>query len=205
MSDFPNLMEQNRAWAEARLANDPDYFTKLAEGQEPPYLLFACSDSRKCLNTMIGSEPGQLFVHRNIANQVPLRDANVQAVLEYALLHLKVRHVIVQGHTSCGGVGGALAGLQEGATGAWLKDLREMASDHASDLQTQPDALARANRLSEINVVAQVKNVLLSPAYQKARDEGFAPTVHGWIFDLSTGLIRELDLPLEAWKEEGLL
>ncbi len=205
MPDFPKLLERNRAWVDSRLAADPDYFTKLAQGQRPAFLFFGCSDSRKCMNSMIGSEPGELFVHRNIANQVPLHDTNVQAVLEFALLTLQVRHVVVGGHTCCGGVGAALAGLEDGAVGAWLKDLRALAKEHAQELEALPNLLARANRLSEINVVAQIKNVLLSPAYKAARENGTAPTVHGWMFDLSTGLIQEMDLPKHTWVAEGLL
>lgn len=205
MSEFPKLLERNKAWVDKRLADDPEYFKKLAEGQRPAFVFFGCSDSRKCMNSMIGSEPGELFVHRNIGNQVPLHDPNVQAVLEYAILNLKVRHVVVGGHTCCGGVGAALAGLDEGAVGAWLADLRELAKKHADELEPLPNLLARANRLSEINVLAQIRNVLLSPSYRAAREEGIQPSVHGWMFDLSSGLIREMDLPREEWAREGLL
>jgi len=205
MPDFPKLLERNRAWVRSKLDADPDYFKKLSEGQRPPFLFFGCSDSRKCMNSMIGSEPGELFVHRNIANQVPLHDPNVQAVLEFALLNLKVRHVVVGGHSCCGGVGAALAGLEEGAVGHWIADLRELARAHAAELEAMPSLLARANRLSEINVVAQIRNVLLSPAYQAARERGHTPTVHGWMFDLATGYIQEMELPAETWRAEGLL
>jgi carbonic anhydrase len=200
--DFPRLLERNRAWVDAKLAEDPEFFKKLAEGQRPPFLFFGCSDSRKCLNSMIGTGPGELFVHRNIANQVPVADPNVQAVLEFAILNLKVRHVVVGGHTRCGGVGAALAGLEEGAVGAWLKDLRELAAIHATELEPLPSLLERANRLSELNVLAQVRNVLLSPSYRKAREEGFAPTVHGWMIDLASGLIREMEVPEATWRAE---
>ena len=133
MPDFTRLLDRNRAWVQGKTSEDPDYFTELAQGQTPPFLFFGCSDSRKCMNSMIGSGPGELFVHRNIANQVPLHDANVQAVLEYAILSLEVRHVVVGGHTCCGGVGAALAGLEEGAVGAWLADLRSLASEHRKE------------------------------------------------------------------------
>jgi carbonic anhydrase len=205
MPDFPKLLEKNRTWVQSKISEDPDYFTDLAQGQRPPFLFFGCSDSRKCMNSMIGSEPGELFVHRNIANQVPLDDPNVQAVLEFALLNLKVRHVVVAGHTGCGGVGAALAGLKEGAVGAWLTHLRALADQHREELGPLPTLLDRANRLSEINVVAQLRNVLLSPAYQEARMRGMPPTVHGWMLDLSTGFIREIELPKEEWKQEDLL
>ena len=205
MPDFPQLLERNKAWVEARVAEDPEYFKRLAKGQQPPFLFFGCSDSRKCMNSMLGSGPGELFVHWNIANQVPLNDPNVQAVLEFAILNLKVRHVVVGGHTSCGGVGAALAGLEEGAVGAWLKALRDLAARHKEELENLPNPLARANRLSEINVAEQLRNVLLSSPYRAARDGGFAPSVHGWMFDLSSGYIREMELPLRDWQAEGLL
>jgi carbonic anhydrase len=205
LPDFQKLLERNRAWVAGKLAEDPDFFKKLAEGQRPPFLFFGCSDSRKCLNSMIGTGPGELFVHRNIANQVPLEDGNVQAVLEFAILHLQVRHVVVGGHTRCGGVGAALAGFDEGAVGAWLKGLRVLAAVHAPELAPLPSLLDRANRLSEINVIAQVRNVLLSPAYRKAKGEGIEPSVHGWMIDLASGYIREMELPEEEWREEGLL
>jgi len=205
MPDFERLLERNRSWVKAKTSEDPEYFSKLAQGQRPPFLFFGCSDSRKCMNSMIGSGPGELFVHRNIANQVPLHDPNVQAVLEYAILNLKVRHIVVGGHTCCGGIGAALAGLEEGAVGAWLKDLRALASKHQEELADLPNLLARADRLSEINIVTQARNVLLSNPYRKALTEGFAPTIHGWMFDFSTGLIREMELPLGEWEGEGLL
>ena len=205
MPDFQVLLERNRIWVETKLAGDPEYFKKLAEGQAPPFLFFGCSDSRKCINSMIGVEPGELFVHRNIANQVPPHDLNVQAILEYAILTLRVRHVVVGGHSCCGGVGAALAGYDQGAVGAWLKDLRELAAKHEEELRPLPSLLARADRLSEINVLAQLRNVLQCPPYQTAREEGKAPTIHGWMFDLGSGFIRELELPEEEWRGEGLL
>jgi carbonic anhydrase len=203
--DFSELLERNRAWAVAKREEDPQFFKKLATGQSPPFLFFGCSDSRKVLGDMTGTGPGELFVHRNIGNQVPLEDGNVQSVLEYAILSLQVRHVVVGGHTGCGGVGAALAGLDEGAVGAWLRDLRALAVQHKDELDPLPSLLDRANRLAEINVLAQVKNVILSPPYRKAVEEGVAPSVHGWMIDLNSGLIRELELPEAEWREAGLL
>jgi len=205
MPDFAKHLERNRAWVESKRQKDPDFFQRLAEGQNPDFLFFGCSDSRKCINSMIGTGPGEVFMHRNIANQVPVDDGNVQAILEYALLTLKVRHVVVGGHTRCGGVGAVLDGLEEGAVGVWLSGLRSLAREHAGELDAIPDPVERADRLSEINVLAQARNVLLSPAFRRARKGGFAPTVHGWLFDLATGLIRELDLPEDSWRKEGLL
>jgi len=198
------LLANNRSWASTRLAEDPDFFTRLAKRQAPPILFFGCSDSRKCLNSMIGTGPGELFVHRNIGNQVPLDDPNVQAVLEFGILNLKVKHVVVGGHTNCGGVTAALERQTMGAVGTWLKPMRQLAASHDSELLAISDRFERADRLSEINVLAQAENVLISPAYREARARGCAPEIHGWFFDLGTGLIRELDLPLDEWREKGL-
>jgi len=205
MTDFKKLLDRNRSWAEARIEEDPAYFERLARGQSPPFLLLGCSDSRKSLNSMLGTQPGELFVHRNVANQVPPDDPNVQAVLEFAILNLEVQHVIVSGHTGCGGVRAALEGVEEGAVGAWLKDLRELAKRHAQELEPLPDLRTRGDRLAEINVLAQLRNVLTSTPYREARAGGFAPSLHGWMFHLSTGLIREMELPLARWRSEELL
>ena len=189
------LLEQNRAWARGRLEEDPRFFAKLAERQQPSVLLIGCSDSRKCLNTMFGTRPGELFIHRNIANQVFLDDPNVQAVLEFAILNLRVPHVIVAGHTRCGGVGAALERHTEGMVGRWLGPLRDLAARHDRELLALPRLEERADRLSELNVVAQVDNVLRSHSIGEARRRGSAPEVHGWLFQLETGLIRGLELP----------
>lgn len=205
MPDFSKLLERNRAWVEAKGRSDPEFFRKLAQGQDPDFLFVGCSDSRKSINKMLGTEPGDLFIHRNIANQVQLTDGNVQAILEFALLNLKVRHVIIGGHTRCGGVKAALEGVEEGAVGAWLTNLRALAALHAPELAAIRDPAERADRLSEINVMAQARNVLLSGPYKEAKVAGHAPTVHGWIFELQTGLIRELELPEDEWRRDGLL
>lgn len=202
---YDQLLVNNKRWVEDRLAEDPCFFKDLAAGQQPPFLFFGCSDSRKCLNAMLGTRAGELFIHRNIANQVPLDDPNVQAVLEFALLHLKVKHVIVGGHTRCGGVRAAMEGHTQGAVGAWLRNLRALASRHDRELLALANPNARADRLAEINVIAQVENVLRSPAFGEARRSGTAPRVHGWIFGLETGYIRELDLPVGEWRSQGLL
>jgi carbonic anhydrase len=202
---FAELLKRNRAWVRARLDENPDYFQALAQDQKPPFLFIGCSDSRKCINTMIGTRPGEGFIHRNIANQVHSRDENVLAVLEYALLMLQVQHVAVVGHTRCGGVAAALAGHREGAVGAWLASLRSLVAHNREELDRLPDAESRADRLAELNVVAQVENVLRSQAYHDAVERGHPPEVHGWMFDLKSGLIRELPLPRQAWRDSGLL
>ena len=201
---FEDLLANNRAWVEARRSEDPDFFRKLAEGQAPPFLMVGCSDSRKCINSMIGTRPGQFFIHRNIGNQVLLDDPNVMAVLEFGILHLQVKHVVVAGHSRCGGVEAALEGHTQGAVGSWLRFLRELRATHDAELLAISDRKERIDRLSELNVIAQAQNVLSSPSYREAKSRGRAPEVHGWLFSLETGLIRELELPLEEWRERGL-
>ncbi len=200
-----DLLANNRTWVEAQLASDPAYFNRLARGQSPDYLLFGCSDSRKCPNLMVGASPGDLFVHRNIGNQAPLSDTNVQAVLEYAVLTLAVKHIVVAGHTRCGGMAAALDGGTRGALSAWLRPVRDLVARHEGELLGLSDPGERADRLSEINVVAQVENVLGSAAMREARGRGKAPAVHGWVFDMESGLIREVELPLEKWRAKGLI
>ncbi len=197
------LLERNRLWVLGRLEEDPGYFARLAQAQQPSVLFIGCCDSRKCLNTMTGTLPGELFIHRNIGNQVPMDDPNAQAVLEYAILNLRVRHVIVAGHTRCGGVAAALSGHNEGQVGRWLAPLRDLAARHQSELQAIAGPVERADRLVEINVAAQVENVLRSPAYAEGVRRRIAPAVHGWIFLLETGRIRELDREDPAVSEPG--
>ncbi len=205
MPDFQTISRRNQEWVQQRLGEDPGFFQKLAQGQAPPFLLVGCSDSRKCPNEMTGLGPGELFVHRNIANQVLPEDGNAQAILEFALLSLEVSHVVVVGHTDCGGVKAALSGVREGAVGRWLGDLRGLAAKHEEELASLPEAREKEDRLSEINVVSQLENVLRSPPFRTALEKGSPPSVHGWIFDLATGYLRELELPRERWRREGLL
>jgi carbonic anhydrase len=193
--DFDRLLANNRAWVIEQLELDPDYFQRLAEGQHPSLLFIGCSDSRMRVNHMLGTEPGELFIHRNIANQAPLDDPNFQAVLEFAILHLQVRHVVVAGHTRCGGAKAALAGVEGGAVGAWLEPLKDLAARHKDELHAIPGDLERQNRLAELNVQAQVANILRSPSYKASLAAGEAPELHGWILDLASGLIREMELP----------
>lgn len=195
---FERMLANNRAWVQEQLWHDPDYFRKLAEGQKPTILFIGCSDSRMAINRMLGTHPGELFIHRNIANQAPLEDPNFQSVLEFAVLHLMVRHIVVAGHTRCGGAKAALAGVEGGAVGAWLGPLKELAARHRTELDAIPGDLERLNRLAELNVEVQVENVRRSPAYRTALGAGDPPEVHGWILDLGSGLVREMELPREG-------
>lgn len=193
--DYGELLANNRRWVDQRLAEDPGYFRRLAEGQRPGFLLIGCSDSRKPLNVITQTEPGELFIHRNVANLVGADDLNVQAVLDFAIGSLEVRHVIVCGHTRCGGVQAVLDGTARGPVRRWLEPVDELRRSIAADLEALDEPEARADLLSARNVVAQVEAVAASPAYQAFRARGAAPSLHGWLFRVETGLIEELDLP----------
>jgi carbonic anhydrase len=200
------LIKGNRSFVEARTRDDPEVFQRLARGQKPPFLLAGCCDSRKPLDILTGAGPGQLFILRNVANQLPAGDAATDAALEFALLKLHVRHIIVSGHTRCGGVDAALRGVDQGAVGRWIAPLRELARVHRDELDAIEDPDARVDRLAEINVIVQVENALRHPAV-RARLDGEGPPLHlhGWMFRVETGLLEALPLPVERWTEAGLL
>jgi carbonic anhydrase len=200
------LLHANREWAEARVREDPKAFDRLAQGQSPPFLFVGCCDSRKPLDTITRAAPGDLFIHRNIANLVAPGDPAVAAVLEFAVLTLQVRHLIVCGHTRCGGVGAALSGVEDGALGTWLSPVRELVARHREELDGVEDPEAREDHLSALNVIAQLENALAHPGVRR-RLEGEGPPLHlhGWIFQVESGRLQALALPVERWREEGLL
>jgi carbonic anhydrase len=200
------LLAANRDWAEARVREDPRAFDRLAQGQRPPFLFVGCCDSRKPLDTITRATPGDLFIHRNIANLVAPGDPAVAAVLEFAIRTLEVRHLIVCGHTRCGGVSAALDGVEEGALGVWLTPVRELAALHRHELARIDEREGREDRLSALNVIAQLENALEHPSVRR-RLEGEGPPLHlhGWIFQVETGWLQALPLPTSRWREEGLL
>ena len=194
MKYLAHLFERNRAWAGERVAVDPGYFSRLAHIQRPDLLWIGCSDSRVPANQIVGLEPGELFVHRNVANVVPVTDLNAMAVIEYAVSSLGVRHIIVCGHYHCGGVRAALEGHQAGAVALWLQPLRNLAAACREELDEQPSDDARWDRLCELNVAAQVQAVATSEIVQAAWERGAELAVHGWIYDLEDGLLRDLEV-----------
>ena len=194
MKYLAHLFERNQAWAGQRVAADPGYFSRLAHIQRPDLLWIGCSDSRVPANQIVGLEPGELFVHRNVANVVPVTDLNAMAVIEYAVSSLGVRHIIVCGHYHCGGVRAALEGHQAGAVALWLQPLRNLAGEHRQELDAQPSDDARWDRLCELNVAAQVRAVATSETVQTAWERGAELAVHGWIYDLEDGLLRDLEV-----------
>jgi carbonic anhydrase len=205
------LLEANRNWAESRLREDPETFLHLTRGQHPPFLFIGCCDSRKPLDTLTRTRPGELFIHRNIANMVTPGDTAAAAVLEFAVGALDVRHIIVCGHTHCGGVAAALSGAMEDSQGSgpvwdWLDPLRRLARSEADQLAQIDSPTERTDRLAAVNVVEQLGNVLRHPVVQWRLEGNGGPLhLHGWLYHVESGLLEALPLPATDWVREGLL
>lgn len=187
----------NRQWVAQKLSQDPDYFKRLALGQKPEYLFIGCSDSRVPANEICGTGPGEMFVHRNIANMVVHTDINMLSVLQYAVEVLKVRHVIVCGHYGCGGVLAAMSDKQFGLIDNWLTNIKDVMRLHETELLQVQDADARARRLVELNVIEQVRNLSKTSIIQNAMKTENPPQLHGLVYDIREGLLRDLN-----WKAE---
>ncbi len=192
-------------WVKERLKENPLFFSELSKGQTPPFLLIGCSDSRKPLDTITQSEPGELFIHRNIANQVFLTDMNLLSVLEYGIETLKVCHVIVCGHYGCGGIEAALTGNTSGLVENWIMSVKELYLKNKTMLDRLTDFDKKRDWLAELNVIHQVQNLCKTSILHKAFLNGKYPLLHGWIFNIYTGLLHELALPIKKWKAYGLL
>ena len=195
--DIPGLLARNRAWAQAKTAEDPGFFSRLVAQQTPPYFWIGCSDSRVPANEIVGLDPGEMFVHRNVANLAPVHDANFLSTLQYAVQVLKVRHVLVVGHYGCGGVRAALQGLKLGLIDHWLSPIREIARVNAGELAALPDEDARLDRLCELNVRRQVYNVAHNPFVLEAWAGGAELSVHGWCYSLASGLVTDLHVTVD--------
>jgi carbonic anhydrase len=194
MRILKHLFDSNQRWSERVRREDPGFFEGLATQQAPPYLWIGCADSRVPANQIIGLRPGEVFVHRNVANVVSHTDFNCLSVLQYAVDVLRVKHVIVCGHYGCGGVAAAMASTPHGLIDNWLRHIKDVyeASDLSSDTSGTPEE--RVDRLCELNVAAQVRNVCHTTIVQDAWRNGQELTVHGWIYSLKDGLLRDLDL-----------
>ncbi|WP_414584782.1 carbonic anhydrase [Scytonema sp. PCC 10023] len=198
-NNIQEIIKNNQAWAAQKVAQDSTYFEQLATGQKPPYLYIGCSDSRLALTRFTGTEPGELFVHRNIANQVSLTDINFLAILEYAVVHLEVKHIIVSGHYACGGIKAALEGRAIGLVDNWVNPIREVYLQKQDEIDALPTQQERWNRLAELNVLMQVKNLYQTSVMRQALQQQKAPEVHGWVVDIRTGLIKDLDVSTKQW------
>ena len=191
MADLTELFERNRAWAAAITEDDPSFFAALAERQAPEYLWIGCSDSRVPANQIVGLPPGDVFVHRNVANVVVHTDLNCLSVLQYAVDILGVKHVIVCGHYGCGGVEAALEGTRHGLIDNWLRHVTDVAEKHADELASLPEG-QRLDRLCELNIVEQVANISQTTIVEDAWGRGQALTVHGLVYDLHDGILHDL-------------
>ena len=202
MKDLKRLLEQNRAWAENIKASDPDFFQTLAKQQSPRFLWIGCADSRVPATQLVGMVPGEMFVHRNVANVVVHTDFNCLSVMQYAVDVLKVEHIIVCGHHGCGGIKAALDNLQLGLIDNWLRHVQDVIHQHEAALADVKDEQKRLDRLCELNVIEQVVNVGRTTIVQSAWQRGQELAVHGWIYDLEDGLLRDLGLSID--NAEGL-
>jgi carbonic anhydrase len=200
-----HLKASNRAWAARKIATDADFFTRLARQQAPEYLWIGCADSRVPANEIVGLDPGELFVHRNVANLAPPQDANYLSVLQFAVDVLKVKHVIVVGHYGCSGVAAAMDGKRRGLVDHWLHPVREVFREHKRALERIPDQHARLDRLCELNVIRQVSNVASDVFVQEAWARGQPLWVHGWVYSLADGLVIDLDVTVSGPEEAEAL
>ncbi|MBA3314966.1 MAG: carbonate dehydratase [Planctomycetaceae bacterium] len=194
MPGLESLLRQNRSWSEGVRLADPQYFERLSSLQTPEYLWIGCSDSRVPANQVLGLAPGEVFVHRNIANVVAHSDFNSLSVLEYAVAVLKVKHVIVCGHYGCGGVKGALTDHHLGLIDNWLRHIRDVRQKHIEELSAIEDETERLDRLCELNVADQVSHVCQTTIVQHAWKRGQSLSVHGWIYGLRDGLLKDLQV-----------
>ncbi len=189
-----DLKANNRAWAARKVEADADFFRRLERQQAPEYLWIGCSDSRVPANEIVDLDPGELFVHRNVANLAPPQDANYLSVLQFAVDVLKVKHILVVGHYGCGGVAAAVDGRRRGLVDHWLHPIREVWHEHRHQLEAIPDKVKQLNRLCELNVIRQVRNVASDVFVQDDWARGQRLAVHGWVYSLSNGHVTDLEV-----------
>lgn len=200
-SIYNSLLEGNRLWVQEKLEEDPEFFHRLAKGQHPQVLWIGCSDSRVPANEITRTQPGDIFVHRNIANMVVHTDMNMLSVLDYAVNVLKVKHVIVCGHYGCGGVKAAMENDQYGLIDNWLRTIKDVYRLHAQELDAIEDKEERFRRFVELNIIEQVFDLSKTSIIQNAWKQRNEPKVHGWVYDIRTGIINDLKVSLHSSKE----
>ena len=200
-SIYHSLLEGNRLWVQEKLDEDPEFFHRLAKGQNPQVLWIGCSDSRVPANEITRTQPGDIFVHRNIANMVVHTDMNMLSVLDYAVNVLKVKHVIVCGHYGCGGVKAAMENDQFGLIDNWLRTIKDVYRLHANELDSIEDKEERFRRFVELNIIEQVFDLSKTSIIQNAWRQRNEPRVHGWVYDIRTGIINDLKVSLHSSKE----
>ncbi|MBK9378115.1 MAG: carbonic anhydrase [Saprospiraceae bacterium] len=191
--DFKKIFQNNEKWIQDKLNLDPDYFAKLSQGQSPQILYIGCSDSRVTTEELMGAQPGEIFIHRNIANMVISIDLNVMAVINFAVRNLKVKHIVVCGHYECGGIKAAMTPTDMGILNPWLRNIRDVYRHHQDEMDQITDPQLKINRLTELNVLEQCTNLIKTAAVQEAYLE-YGLTVHGWVFDIYCGRIIDLKI-----------
>ncbi len=192
MNPYDRLLLQNKAWSKEKLDVDKDFFNRLVHQQRPKFLWIGCSDSRVPANEITGTDPGEIFVHRNIANLVVHTDLNMLSVLQYAVEVLKVDHVIVCGHYGCGGVEAAMGNKSFGLINKWLRNIKEVYKNYQSEVDSIQDHKNRVNKLVELNVLEQCQDLIKTSIIQKSWYERKSPEIHGWVYGLENGLVKEL-------------
>ncbi len=197
MNKYDEVFENNRRWVEESTRSDPDFFRRLATSQDPDFLFIGCSDSRVPANQIMGLDPGQVFVHRNVANLVVGTDINAQSVIEYAVGTLDVEHIVVCGHYGCGGVAAAMQPADLGLLNGWLREIRDVYRMYQNELDAIQDQDARYRRLIELNIQEQCVNLIKTAVVQKTYLRTGHPRVHGWVYDVSNGLLRDLKIPFD--------
>lgn len=193
---FETIFKNNEKWVAEKLSVDPLYFEKLAKGQNPEFLYIGCSDSRVTAEDLMGVNPGEVFIHRNIANQVVPTDNNINAVIQYAVEHLKVKHIIICGHYECGGVKAALHPSDLGQLNSWLQTLRDVRRLHKEELDQIKDEQALFDRMVELNVKEQCMNIIKIDHVQRSWYKTGFPQIHGWIFDVRSGILKDSGLDI---------
>jgi carbonic anhydrase len=194
MDGYKRLLGFNERWVAERVSERADYFSRLSGSQDPEYVWIGCADSRVPAEILTGCEPGELFVHRNVGNQVVHTDLNMLTVVFYAVERLRVKHIIVCGHYDCGGVNAAMSRQDFGLINRWLQNIKDCAERHQAELAALPDAEARSRRLVELNVIEQVDHLAKTSVIQRAWKEEGRPWLHGWVYDLHNGRLKELVL-----------
>jgi carbonic anhydrase len=194
---YKQLLEKNKDWVAKKLDENPEFFDNLAQGQKPPLLWIGCSDSRVPANEIIGAPPGEVFVHRNIANMVIHTDMSMLSVLDYAVNALKVKHIIVCGHYGCGGVKAALTNDSIGIIDNWIRHIKDVYRFHHKELDLMKDETERFNRFVELNIVEQVYDLAKTSIVQKAWESGQELMIHGWVYGVHNGLVKDLNLTMK--------
>lgn len=192
MKQYEKLLLENKAWAKEKIEDDPEYFSRLSNIQKPDFLWIGCSDSRVPADQITGTQPGEIFVHRNIANMVVHTDLNLLSVLQYAVEHLKVKHVIVCGHYGCGGVKAAMTNHNFGIMNKWIRNIKDVYRYHRDEVDFCPTEEEKLNKLIELNISEQVMNLAKTSIIQAAWKHNNEPHLHGWVYDVKDGIIKPI-------------